>query len=235
MMTADSKEGGVTGFGEALRALRERMGLTQFDLSRISGISQSTVSALETGKQRPWPSTRRALASAFSMTLDEFDTQTMPSRRADSTDADADGPWQQAGETIVRLLDTLGETEDRLRRSEQQLSLLRRMLDHVPLILWSTDRDGRITSVTGWAEQRLTTWSRMVGGSLESFFREQCGITDPEFAPLAAQRRALEGETVAFRFPLEKRTLDGVIEPQRDARGQITGTIAVAVPRPDSR
>ncbi len=62
----------MTDFGTQLRDLRVRIGLTQTDLAKASSLGQSTISALETGRQGPWPSTRKALAHAFHMTLEEF-------------------------------------------------------------------------------------------------------------------------------------------------------------------
>lgn len=226
----------VHHFGERLRALRERQGMTQFDLSRTSGISQSTVSALETGKQRPWPSTRKALAAAFNMALDEFDSHTMSERRAEPEGGTGGGTpgatgGTGTGETVLRLIEELHEAQDRIRRSEQQLSLLRRMLDHVPLLLWTTDAELRVMSVTGWASRRLQEWSHQVGTPLAMFYKDRYGITDPEFPPLVAHRRALEGESAFCTYELEGTRLDCVVEPVLDGRRRVVGTIGIAVGR----
>src|SRR5688572_28547819 len=66
----------MVDFGQQLRALRSQFGMTQADLAHASNLGQSTISALETGRQGPWPSTRRALARAFSLSLEEFDFRT---------------------------------------------------------------------------------------------------------------------------------------------------------------
>jgi transcriptional regulator with XRE-family HTH domain len=63
-------------FGQQLRTLRSQFGMTQADLAQASSLGQSTISALETGRQGPWPSTRRALARAFNLSLEEFDLRT---------------------------------------------------------------------------------------------------------------------------------------------------------------
>jgi len=65
----------MVDFGEQLKDLRIRAGMTQADLAEACDLGQSTISALETGRQKPWPSTRRALARAFRMSLEEFDAR----------------------------------------------------------------------------------------------------------------------------------------------------------------
>ena len=55
-----------------LRAWRERKALSQRDLARVAGISQFSISKIETGQQEPRPSTIRKLAEALGVTLDEL-------------------------------------------------------------------------------------------------------------------------------------------------------------------
>ena len=90
-------------FGAQLKDLRTRYGMTQADLARLSDLGQSTISALETGRQNPWPSTRRALSHAFQMSLEEFDAITLgtppmstPSRSMGGGRRGFASPWQPA-------------------------------------------------------------------------------------------------------------------------------------------
>ena len=55
----------ATGFGNKLTAARTRAGLNKADLGRAAGISASTISALERGRQRPRWTTLQTLANAL--------------------------------------------------------------------------------------------------------------------------------------------------------------------------
>jgi transcriptional regulator with XRE-family HTH domain len=48
-----------------LRDLRESRGLSQRDLARLAEVDVTTVNAIETGKRKPFPTTRRKLARAL--------------------------------------------------------------------------------------------------------------------------------------------------------------------------
>jgi len=89
----------MDNFGAQLKNLRIRYGMTQADLAKLSDLGQSTISALETGRQGPWPSTRRALAHAFQMSLEEFDAVTLDAapipRRSGEHEPPAESGWQQ--------------------------------------------------------------------------------------------------------------------------------------------
>jgi LuxR family maltose regulon positive regulatory protein len=59
-------------FGERLRRLRERAGLTQEGLAERAGLTTKAISALERGeRRRPYPQTVRALADALGLDADE--------------------------------------------------------------------------------------------------------------------------------------------------------------------
>ena len=54
---------------DALRAIRERSGLTVTDLARLSGISQPHISNLERGNRRATPPTIKVLADALGVPM----------------------------------------------------------------------------------------------------------------------------------------------------------------------
>lgn len=231
-------------FGESLRELRERHGLTQADLSKASGISQSTVSALEAGKQRPWPSTRRALAAAFDMSLEDFDHAVLPQRQAafeptawDAAEAPADDDTRsQYSEMLLRVVEQLHHTEDRLRRADRELGLIRRMIDRMPVLQWETDSNLQIVRASGWEAKRLDAWADLVGRNLEDLHQAaESGDSAPGGGdslaplPLDAHRDAMSGRTVFRTIEWQGVRWEVVIEPLRDARGSVTGLLGLAV------
>lgn len=63
---------GSTPFGQLLRRWREAAGLTQAELAERAGISDKAIGALESGRrQRPYPSTIRALADALGLSEEQ--------------------------------------------------------------------------------------------------------------------------------------------------------------------
>jgi transcriptional regulator with XRE-family HTH domain len=57
-----------------LRALRLNLGLTQTELAERAGVSEFTITRLETGRgKRPHPSTRRKLAGALGVAIADVD------------------------------------------------------------------------------------------------------------------------------------------------------------------
>jgi signal transduction histidine kinase len=105
------------------------------------------------------------------------------------------------------------------RRAEDALRLL---YAQVPAFIWTTDRTLRITGLYGQAARaaHLTP----VGASL----REHWGPEDPVGA-VRLHEQALAGASVADESTSDGRTLRSIVEPLRDERGGVVGTIGVAV------
>src|SRR5436305_1222655 len=76
-------------FGQRLRALRTRAGMSQEDLALLAGVGVRTIGNLEAGRTAPRPSTRRVLADALG--LDGADRSEFCSL------APADAPQEQFG------------------------------------------------------------------------------------------------------------------------------------------
>ncbi len=57
---------------EELKRLRRSKGLTQQELAKQSGVSQYTITEVETGRREPRPSTLRKLAEALDVEVADF-------------------------------------------------------------------------------------------------------------------------------------------------------------------
>lgn len=246
----------MQGFGHQLKDLRNRFGLTQADLAKASNLGPSTISAIETGRQNPWPSTRRALARAFRMTLEEFDVQitglgplgTVP-RPGDSHSSEqqpipGNGPpsshsLEQADTeaTVLRLVQRLQAAEDRLGQTEQQLSLLQRALEQLPILLWTTDAQLRVRSAHGCNSEWLGRHQDSLAAWLDEYLHDVLRAPNHDFGALDAHRRALGGAVTTSAVEWNGHVFGLIVEPQRDAEGRVTGTVALAVevPRGDRK
>ncbi len=57
---------------DELKRLRRLRGLTQQELAERSGVSQYTITEIETGRREPRPSTLRKLARALDVEVSDF-------------------------------------------------------------------------------------------------------------------------------------------------------------------
>ena len=101
---------------------------------------------------------------------------------------------------------------------------LRLLIEPLPAIVWTTDRELRFTSGAG-AGSASFGLQASPGTSLFDHY----GTRDPEALPVRAHRLALGGESVSFEQPWHDRTLHTRVEPLRAEDGEITGCIAIAV------
>ncbi|HHW43811.1 MAG TPA: helix-turn-helix transcriptional regulator [Desulfotomaculum sp.] len=58
--------------GHNLKKIRQNKGLSQLKLSKLSGVAQSSISEIESGKSNPNISTLRKLANVLEISLDEL-------------------------------------------------------------------------------------------------------------------------------------------------------------------
>lgn len=108
-------------------------------------------------------------------------------------------------------------------------SRLRQLVERMPAVLWTTDTDLRITFSAG-AGLASPDWhpDQMTGISLSEYFQTD----DPQFPPLAAHLRALQGESVSYEATWNGRTFEARVEPLRDSEEQIVGCIGTALHAP---
>jgi signal transduction histidine kinase len=129
----------------------------------------------------------------------------------------------ESEESRARVLTERREVEQRLSESETRLRMI---LRQVPVLLWSTDRDLRVTSALGGGFRSLDTARREERGlSLFEYF----DAPDADREPIASHRRALDGESVSAQMEWQGRQYDVHIEPLRSSEGTIVGTIGVAL------
>jgi PAS domain S-box-containing protein len=102
----------------------------------------------------------------------------------------------------------------------------RLLLEQLPAILWTTDREPRFTSALGAGLDTLGLHaSREVGTALTDLFQ----TADPAFLPIAAHRQALAGESVSYETTWRDHAFQAYVEPFRDTHGQIIGSIGLAL------
>ena len=113
--------------------------------------------------------------------------------------------------------------EARIRESEASLRVL---IEQLPAVLWTVDRDLRFTSALGAGLTRLGLKpNQIVGMSLTDYFE----TSDPTFLPCAAHRRAVSGEPVTFHVEWKNGSYACHVEPLRGSDGNVLGAICMAL------
>ena len=114
-------------------------------------------------------------------------------------------------------------SEERARDSEARLRLL---IEQLPAVLWTVDRNLRFTSAVGSGLARLGLKpNQLVGMSLSDYFETK----DQSFTPIAAHLRAVAGDPVTFPVEWKKGSYACHVEPLRDASGGVQGAICMAL------
>src|SRR5207245_132034 len=104
--------------------------------------------------------------------------------------------------------------EEQLSQSQARLKLV---LEQAPVLLWSTDRDLRVTSAMGTGFRGLDLpRSGERGLSIYEYFN----IHDDDIEPIVSHRRALLGESVATQIEWQGRMYDVHMEPLRSKEGR---------------
>ena len=102
---------------------------------------------------------------------------------------------------------------------------LRLVMEQMPAVLWTTDRELRFTSSTGAGLKGLRLLpGKSLGTPLFEFFR----TNDPEFLPIRLHLGALEGQSGIFELDWSGRGFQTHVEPFRDGSGITIGAIGVA-------
>jgi len=102
---------------------------------------------------------------------------------------------------------------------------LRMLAEQMPVILWATDQNLRITSNWGSGLTGTETPREMTGSTVFEYL--QCDDTNK--SAMVYHYAALRGESVHFEYPWRDRVLDIQLEPWRGPSGQIIGCIGVGL------
>jgi PAS domain S-box-containing protein len=113
--------------------------------------------------------------------------------------------------------------EQELRGREARLRFL---VEHMPVILWTIDRELRFTSSSGRGLKHLGLQPGELDG--RSFAEYFAGAKEGEFV-VDAHRRALAGDSVTYEQEWAGRRYQVLIEPLRDETGSISGAFGVAI------
>ncbi|MFN2544930.1 MAG: PAS domain S-box protein [Actinomycetota bacterium] len=120
----------------------------------------------------------------------------------------------------LRASRMLRSQTERLEGQTKQLSAL---VDQMPAVIWSTDRDLCFTEVHGSALTPIGLDPQtMMGTSLQALFREDDGS-----AAVAAHRSALLGETVSYEVELNGHVFQASVQPMRSG-GRVVGVAGAA-------
>jgi PAS domain S-box-containing protein len=113
--------------------------------------------------------------------------------------------------------------EEKLRESESRLRVL---VEQLPAVLWTVDRNLRFTSAVGAGLSRLGLKpDEIVGMSLLEYFETK----DQEFEPVAAHRHAIAGDPVMFHLEWKGGSYACHAEPLRGADGNVLGAICMCL------
>ncbi len=103
---------------------------------------------------------------------------------------------------------------------------LRQIVEQMPLLLWTTDQQLRITSNWGSGLQHSELQAgELIGRPVSEYLK--CPITN--MTPMAHHYAALRGESVQFDYKRQDRILEIHLEPLRSPFGEIVGCIGVGL------
>ncbi len=116
-------------------------------------------------------------------------------------------------------------SQQRLRETE---AFQRRVLDRLPAIVWTTDRELRTTFSAGGGLAALGLASgevALMGTPVSSYFQTD----DPTHPGIACHLRALEGESSVLEMDWFGRFFQARVEPLKDHDGAVVGAIGLAI------
>lgn len=126
----------------------------------------------------------------------------------------------QLSHVVVAFVDITNEMRAKAERRQMQARLTL-AVEHAPIVIWSTDRDGRVTLSHGSGLASLGVNSGdLVGQNLFDLYRDHPAIP-------AYLRRALSGESFWYTVQVGDAVYDTWVTPLTEA-GQVSGIVGVS-------
>jgi len=196
----------------ANRAFRELVGPGEYRLLDTAG--------------RPYPKESMPLARVWdARTAVELDDLVIA--RADGTQVNVRAvgrPIAGAAGELTHVLVSFKDISAEVRAAVEGADMRARLqtaVDHAPVILFATDRDGVVTLSEGAALRALGFRAgELVGRSVFELYRD-----NPEV--LSNARRALRGESLATTIDLGQVAFESWLGPLRSSSGEVCGMIGV--------
>lgn len=122
-----------------------------------------------------------------------------------------------------RLIRERRQSDEALHDKDVSVNIL---VEQMPAVLWSVDRNLRFTSFMGAGLAGLGQRpDQFKGLTIYDYF----GTSDNDFGPIAGHRRALAGKSVTFEVEWKGRTFASHVEPLRHTDGTVKGVIGCAL------
>jgi PAS domain S-box-containing protein len=127
------------------------------------------------------------------------------------------------GVAINGMLEDLEKSQIERHEGRARLAM---MIERMPAVLWTTDKELRYTSSMGAGLDSLGVKSGgLTGKTLAEYFE----TNDAQHPSLNAHWRALAGESLTYELHWQKRIFESHVRPLRGPDGEIIGVIGVAL------
>ncbi|HEY2820063.1 MAG TPA: diguanylate cyclase [Candidatus Acidoferrum sp.] len=121
---------------------------------------------------------------------------------------------ENAAASTSNSIETIGEAH------------LKLLIDQMPMVVWTTDKELRITSCLGARMRGVKTRNEeLLGKSIYEYLKCQ----DPHTTPVAQHYEALRGTSSQFEYKRNNRTFELHLEPLRSPAGEIIGCIGAGL------
>jgi PAS domain S-box-containing protein len=127
------------------------------------------------------------------------------------------------GVAINGMLEDLEKSQIERHEGRARLAM---MIERMPAVLWTTDKNLRYTSSMGAGLDSLGVKSGgLTGKTLAEYFE----TNDAQHPSINAHWRALAGESLTYELHWQKRIFESHVRPLRGPDGEIIGVIGVAL------